>query len=108
MYGYIAAFISAVLVGSIYSIAKPILSSQIQPLTLSSLIYLVSGMFMMFVTFGTERNREKDVLKKDDYALLLIIGLLGACIAPFLFFEGLSRTTASNASVLSGGELLFS
>jgi drug/metabolite transporter (DMT)-like permease len=63
---------------------------------------------MMFVTFGTERNREKDVLKKDDYALLLIIGLLGACIAPFLFFEGLNRTTASNASVLSGGELLFS
>ena len=63
---------------------------------------------MMFVTFGTERNGEKDVLNKDDFALLLIIGLLGACIAPFLFFEGLNRTTASNASVLSGGELLFS
>jgi len=63
---------------------------------------------MMFVTFGTKRNREKDVLEKDDYALLLVIGLLGACIAPFLFFEGLNRTTASNASVLSGGELLFS
>ncbi len=62
---------------------------------------------MMFVTFSTERNREKDVLKKDDYALLLIIGLLGACIAPFLFFEGLNKTTASNASVLSGGELLL-
>ena len=62
---------------------------------------------MMFVTFGTERNREKDALEKGDYALLFIIGLLGACIARFLFFEGLNRTTASNASVLCGGELLF-
>jgi drug/metabolite transporter (DMT)-like permease len=65
-------------------------------------------MFMVFVTFGAKRNSEKDVLKKEDYALLLIIGILGACIAPFLFFEGLNRTSASNASVLSGGELLFS
>jgi drug/metabolite transporter (DMT)-like permease len=37
----------------------------------------------------------------------LIIGLLGGGIAPFLFFEGLKRTTASDASVLEGGELLF-
>jgi len=107
LYGYVAAFVSAVLVGSIYSVAKPILSSQIQPLTLSSLIYLISGIFMMCVTYGRERNKKKDALKKDDYALLLIIGLLGACIAPFLFFEGLNRTTASSASVLGGGELLF-
>jgi drug/metabolite transporter (DMT)-like permease len=96
------------LVGSIFSIAKPILASQIQPLTLSSTIYLISGIFMLPIVLIGERNKkEREFLKKDDYAILLIIGLLGGGIAPFLFFEGLKRTSAANASVLEGGELLF-
>ena len=108
MYGYLAAFISAALVGSIFPIAKPILASQIQPLTLSSMTYLIAGFFMLPITLIGKRNKkEKESLKKDDYAILLIIGLLGGGIAPFLFFEGLKRTTASDASVLEGGELLF-
>ena len=108
MYGYLAAFISAALVGSIFPIAKPILASQIQPLTLSSMTYLIAGFFMLPITLIGKRNKkEKESLKKDDYAILLIIGLLGGSIAPFLFFEGLKRTTASDASVLEGGELLF-
>ena len=108
MYGYVAAFISAALVGSIFPIAKPILASQIQPLTLSSMTYLIAGFFMLPITLiGKGNKKEKESLKKDDYAILLIIGLLGGGIAPFLFFEGLKRTTASDASVLEGGELLF-
>jgi drug/metabolite transporter (DMT)-like permease len=108
VYGYLAAFISAALVGSIFPIAKPILASQIQPLTLSSMTYLIAGFFMFPITLIGKRNKkEKESLKKDDYAILLIIGLLGGGIAPFLFFEGLKRTTASDASVLEGGELLF-
>lgn len=108
MYGYLAAFISAALVGSIFPIAKPILATQIQPLTLSSMTYLIAGFFMLPITLIGKRNKkEKESLKKDDYAILLVIGLLGGGIAPFLFFEGLKRTTASDASVLEGGELLF-
>jgi drug/metabolite transporter (DMT)-like permease len=108
VYGYLAAFISAALVGSIFPIAKPILASQIQPLTLSSMTYLIAGFFMLPITLIGKRNKkEKESLKKDDYAILLVIGLLGGGIAPFLFFEGLKRTTASDASVLEGGELLF-
>ena len=101
-------FISAALVGSIFPIAKPILASQIQSLTLSSMTYLIAGFFMLPITLIGKRNKkEKESLKKYDYAILLIIGLLGGSIAPFLFFEGLKRTTASDASVLEGGELLF-
>jgi drug/metabolite transporter (DMT)-like permease len=108
VYGYLAAFISAALVGSIFPIAKPILASQIQPLTLASMTYLIAGFFMLPITLIDKRNKkEKESLKKDDYVILLIIGLLGGGIAPFLFFEGLKRTTASDASVLEGGELLF-
>jgi drug/metabolite transporter (DMT)-like permease len=108
VYGYLAAFISAALVGSIFPIAKPILASPIQPLTLSSMTYLIAGFFMLPIALIGKRNKkEKESLKKDDYAILLVIGLLGGGIAPFLFFEGLKRTTASDASVLEGGELLF-
>ncbi len=56
---------------------------------------------------GERNKKEKESLEKDDYTILLIIGVLGGGIAPFLFFEGLKRTTASDASVLEGGELLF-
>jgi len=62
---------------------------------------------MVPVSLLGKKNKETNSLSKYDYVLLLIIGLLGGCIAPFLFFEGLHRTTASDASVLEGGELLF-
>ena len=62
---------------------------------------------MVPVSLLGKKNKETKSLSKYDYVLLLIIGLLGGCIAPFLFFEGLHRTTASDASVLEGGELLF-
>jgi drug/metabolite transporter (DMT)-like permease len=109
LYGYATAFLSAALFGSISSVAKPILSSQIQipPLILASTTYLIAGIFMFFITLGVEKNKKKDLVKKGDYAILLLIGLIGAGIAPFLYFEGLKRTTASDASVLGGGEILF-
>ena len=62
---------------------------------------------MIPISLLDKRNRESKPASKYDYVLLLIIGVLGGCIAPFLFFEGLHRTTASDASVLEGGELLF-
>ena len=65
-------------------------------------------MFMIplaFLNYNT--NRQKEILKRNDYFNLLIIGVIGGGLAPFLFFEGLNKTTASDASVLEGGELLF-
>ncbi len=108
IYGYIAAFISAILVGAIFPIAKPILTNQLNPLVVSSLTYLISGIFMIPISFLNHRTkRQKEHLKKTDYFNLLIIGVIGGCLAPFLFFEGLNKTTAVDASVLEGGELLF-
>ncbi len=74
------------------------------------MIYLISGFFFLpFALFSIGNRKEKtaEPLKKGDYFLLAIIGALGAGLAPFLFFEGLDKTSASNASVLEGGELLF-
>ena len=49
---------------------------------------------MIPISLLDKRNRESKPASKYDYILLLIIGVLGGCIAPFLFFEGLHRTTA--------------
>ena len=62
---------------------------------------------MVPVSLLDKRKKEPKKPNKYNYFLLLIIGILGGCIAPFLFFEGLHRTSASDASVLEGGELLF-
>ncbi len=63
---------------------------------------------MIPIAFLNSRTkRQKEILKRNDYFNLLIIGVIGGGLAPFLFFEGLNKTTASDASVLEGGELLF-
>ena len=45
--------------------------------------------------------------ERKNYFYVVIIALFGAVIAPILYFTGLEQTTASEASVLSTGEILF-
>ena len=107
LYGYCSAFLSAILFGSISTVAKPILLSEINPLTLASLTYLTAGIFIFFTLQVGKKFTKHIAISKRDYGLLLVVGLLGATLAPFLYFTGLQKTSASNASVLVGGELLF-
>ena len=46
-------------------------------------------------------------IERKDFLYVLVIALFGAIIAPILYFIGLEQTTASHASVLSTGEILF-
>lgn len=46
-------------------------------------------------------------IRKKDCALIFGIAISGAVIAPVLYFIGLEQTTASNAAVLSTGEMVF-
>jgi drug/metabolite transporter (DMT)-like permease len=92
----------------IFPIAKPILATQTEPLIVAAMTYMIAGFSLFPVSFISEKKiKQKTVLKGKDYYILLTIGILGGGIAPLLFFEGLKNTSASNASVLEGGELLF-
>lgn len=102
MVGYVSATISALLFGSVSTIAKPILY-DINPLLLSSLVYLISGLTLTPIA----RNLGQ-YFKKKDYLLLTITAISGAVIAPAMFFFGLKQTSASNSSVLVNGEIIFS
>jgi drug/metabolite transporter (DMT)-like permease len=102
MIGYTSAIIGAILFGSVSTVAKPILSS-VNPLLLSCLVYLISGVAITPVV-----KRVKYSVRKKDYLLLLVTSISGAAIAPSMFFFGLKLTTAIDSSLLSNGEIIFS
>jgi len=102
MIGYTSAIMGAILFGSVSTVAKPIVSS-VNPLLLSCLVYLISGLAITPVV-----KRVKYSVRKKDYLLLLITSISGAAIAPVMFFLGLKLTTAVDSSLLSNGEIIFS
>ncbi len=101
---YITLILSAILYGSISTMAKPQLNT-INPILLSSIIYLVIGVSLTIIAKlkGNIANVNGNKLK-----LIFIDSICGAVIGPVLFFYGLKLTNASVASILINTEFLFS
>src|SRR5215204_2866110 len=109
--GYGAAITAAVLFGSVSSLSKPALS-DIDPVLLSSMVYLIAATTMIPIIKVITRQKNIIIpsifsLKREDYFLITAIALFGAVIAPTLYFFGLKQALASNASVLLNGEMAF-
>lgn len=101
-FGYLFAFLAALMFGLVSTIAKPVVSS-VDPLLLASLVYLISA-----VTLTPIAQKSKfQFPQKKDLILLLAVSLSGAIIAPSLFFVGLQHASASDAAILSNGEAVF-
>ncbi|MBI5377910.1 MAG: DMT family transporter [Thaumarchaeota archaeon] len=100
--GYISAVLAAVLFGSVSTVAKPLVGS-VNPLLLSSLVYLVSA-----ATLTPLAWKQKFPSTKKNYLLIIAIAISGAVIAPSLYFFGLTHATASDAAVMVNGEIFFS
>jgi drug/metabolite transporter (DMT)-like permease len=113
--GLTAALIAAALFGSVSTIAKPVLAT-VDPFVLSSLVYLISA--MLFSAMIAVRNytaaassqltTESSFSKRRYYLIVLITSIIGATIAPAMFFFGLRQTTASDTALLANGETIFS
>jgi drug/metabolite transporter (DMT)-like permease len=103
VFGYSSAIVAAALFGSVPTVAKPVLTN-ITPILLSSLVYLVSGATFTPLAY---RSKKKTVHRKY-YVLVIMTGIIGAAIAPLLFFQGLKQTTAGDTSLLANGETVFS
>lgn len=101
--GYICAGLAALLFGSVSTVAKPVLSS-INPLMISSLVYLVSALVF---TPSTIISYRKSVIDKKNYLLIFASAIFGGILAPVFYFSGLTLTTATDTSVLINGEILF-
>lgn len=47
-------------------------------------------------------------INKKDYLFIFTVTILGAAIAPAMYFLGLQNTSASDAALLANGEIIFS
>ncbi|MDQ5869371.1 MAG: DMT family transporter [Thermoproteota archaeon] len=101
--GYGSAIVAAALFGSVSTVAKPVLS-MVNPLVLSSLVYLIAG--FTFSPLAQQTGFKK--ITRKYYFLIAASALLGATIAPVMFFLGLEQTTAADTSLLANGETVFS
>ena len=99
--GYVSAILASALFGSVPTIAKPIIN-DVNILLLSSIAYLIASL-----TFTQVAKRTKTSFTKKDSAILVIIAVCGASLAPYLYFVGLNQTSASDTSLLSNAELVF-
>ena len=100
--GYICAVLAAVMFGSVSTIAKPLVST-VNPLLLSSMIYLIAS-----VTLTPLAQKQSFPKTKKNYLLIFSIAASGAIIAPSLFFIGLNHASASDAALIANGETFFS
>ncbi|SHO47606.1 conserved membrane hypothetical protein [Nitrosotalea sinensis] len=98
--GYTSALLSAVFFGSVPIIAKPIISN-VNILLLSSIAYLASA--LMFTPIAKTRG----TITRNDYAILATISICGAAVAPYMYFQGLSQSSAADTSLLSNVETMF-
>lgn len=114
-WGYVAAIVSAILFG-VSSTLNKIALENVNPTVIAGMIYFVAGIFLFAVhlspfcpkilakldTIGTENK-----ITKKDFKVLAFVIVCGSVIAPLLLLNGLSETTAINASLLLNAEWLF-
>jgi drug/metabolite transporter (DMT)-like permease len=100
--GYLSAVVATLLFGSVSTLAKPLLST-VDPIFLSSIIYLTAGLF-----FTPSATRTRSKITSKYFLLILTSAILGAAIAPIVFFQGLKMSTAADTALLANGETVFS
>jgi len=115
-WGYVAVVFSAFLFGIGTTINKILLDSM-SPLLIAAITYLVGGFVLGSSSLLPENAKLASLLKlpprtktkfvERDLALLLLMILFGAVLAPSIYLLGLRNTTAVNAALLGNTETLF-
>lgn len=90
---------AAVLFGSTTPIAK-LLIRDIHPVMLAGILYMGSGIGLFLTRACTSSSAKEAPLKRTDYPWILGAILFGGILAPVLLMMGLTRSSASSASLL--------
>jgi drug/metabolite transporter (DMT)-like permease len=89
---------------------------NVNPTVVAGMIYFVAGIFLFAVHLSPlckkilarlNSSETETKITKRDFKLLGLVILCGSTIAPLLLLNGLSQTTAINASLLLNAESLF-
>ena len=87
--------------GSISTLAKPIVT-DFDPILLASIASLITAAVLTPITIQSKFN-----VSRKNIKIIFAIAILGAVIAPSLYFIGLKTTSASNATILANTEIVF-
>ncbi|MFN5627992.1 MAG: DMT family transporter [Bacteroidota bacterium] len=89
-------FLANVIYGANYTIAKHVMPQYLQPI--GFVLLRVIGAFLLFFSLYNMGASQK--IEKKDFRRLVVCSLFGIAINQIFFFEGLSRTTPINASII--------
>ncbi len=101
--GYLSAFGAAVLIGVYPSVSKPLLVS-VNPLFFSSIVTLAPAVLFTPLSFKVSSSRS---FGRRIYLTLAATSIIGSLVGPYVYFLGLQRTTAADASLLTNSEMIF-
>lgn len=106
--GYLFVLTSAALAAIVHILAKPMLDNQagfeIHPVALAACVYIINATF--FTPFA-RKSQPIASLGRKNLLLLVVIGI-SEVTALITYFFGLKESTATNASIFSNGEIVFS
>ena len=114
-WGYVAAVVSAILFG-VSSTLNKIALENVNPTVIAGTIYFVAGVFLFAIHLSPlckkiltklDSSKTETKITNKDYKTLAFVIICGSIIAPLLLLNGLSQTTAINASLLLNAESLF-
>jgi drug/metabolite transporter (DMT)-like permease len=101
--GYFAAIGAAFLGGLLPTLSKPLLEIM-SPVFFTSLVTLAPAVLFTPVALRSKENKH---IRKKGYVILAATAIAGGLVAPFIYFVGLQETSASDAALLSNGEMVF-
>jgi len=93
------ALVAAALFGASTPFAK-LLTGDMPPVLLAGLLYLGSGLGLMFARFVRDGGLESSDVQKDDWPWLLGAIFFGGVVGPVALMLGLFSTSGSTASLL--------
>lgn len=107
--GFVVAILSAALSSLPDVLSKPLVDPKVagiapvEPIMVVFIMYLATGIFFTPITRLQKSNAP---VKKSSYVVLMIYGVALAC-STIAFSFGLKETSATNASILSNSEIVF-
>ncbi|MDD5055008.1 MAG: DMT family transporter [Candidatus Peribacteraceae bacterium] len=104
--GYILAFGALIWGGTFNALAKG-LTPYLSPVALLLISESLTALFII-LTFGlVPLYREFKKMDAKSIGLSVLFGLVQSAIVPLLWFNGLARTSAINASILGNADMVF-
>jgi len=116
LWGYVSVILATLFFGLSAPLNK-IMLSEMNPIQIGALTYLIAGIFLLLVRQSPLKNsilnmldRENNAetfIKPSDYLILAVTAILSSAAAPLLFLKGLSETSAVNSALLLNVEVFF-